>query len=229
MIAYTHKTHPRSRSIKIKIEPSGDVVVVTPQRFSQRRIDAFVSDNAAWIRQQQQKIDRRKEFGVSADHVMLFGKKYSKKLQAHAELQRGVFVHGSQLILNFPEKKEVLTHASTQTTADTHIKRFLKNTASEYIIPRTHQLAEMMQISFGKITLRQQKTRWGSCSSIGNLNFNWRLVHAPIEVIDYVIIHELAHRTHMNHSAAFWQLVAKYDPEHQLHRGWLKRQGMAVG
>ena len=86
-----------------------------------------------------------------------------------------------------------------------------------------------MDINFNSITLREQKTRWGSCSSKGNLNFNWRLVHYRPEIIDYVIIHELAHRTHMNHSAKFWQLVEKYDPEYRKHRGFLKRHGMAVG
>ncbi len=86
-----------------------------------------------------------------------------------------------------------------------------------------------MNTSINKITLRQQKTRWGSCSSAGNLNFNWRLVHYPPEVIDYVIIHELAHRTHMDHSSSFWQLVARYDPDHLKHRNWLKKHGVSVG
>ncbi|MBT3249209.1 MAG: M48 family metallopeptidase [Candidatus Pacebacteria bacterium] len=107
--------------------------------------------------------------------------------------------------------------------------RFLKSTATRYILPRTKQLADKMEIKFGRITLRQQKTRWGSCSSQGNLNFNWRLVHCPTKVIDYVIIHELAHRQHMNHSSSFWGLVRKHDPEYLRNRGWLKRNGLVLG
>jgi predicted metal-dependent hydrolase len=110
----------------------------------------------------------------------------------------------------------------------TVLNRFLKSTASHYIIPRTHQLAEKVGVSIGLISLKQQKTRWGSCSSRGNLNFNWRLVHYQPAIIDYVIVHELAHRLEMNHSAAFWKIVAKYDPEYAKHRGWLKRQGMSL-
>jgi predicted metal-dependent hydrolase len=85
-----------------------------------------------------------------------------------------------------------------------------------------------MDISFGSISLREQKSRWGSCSSLGNLNFNWRLAHHPPAVIDYVIIHELAHRLHMDHSSAFWSVVKKYDPEHLKHQGWLKRRGLQL-
>ena len=83
-----------------------------------------------------------------------------------------------------------------------------------------------MQTSYNKITLRRQKTRWGSCSSKKNLNFNWQLVYFEPKIIDYVIIHELAHLTHMNHSKNFWQLVEKYDPEYKKHVGWLKRNGL---
>lgn len=108
------------------------------------------------------------------------------------------------------------------------LERFLKSTAQVYVIKRTEQLAEKMNVTFKNITLREQSSRWGSCSSAGNLNFNWRLVHAEPNIIDYVIVHELAHRVHMDHSRSFWALVAKFDPEYQIHRGWLKRQGHAL-
>jgi len=108
------------------------------------------------------------------------------------------------------------------------LDRFLKGTAEKYIIPRTHQLAKIMKTDFNRITLRQQKSRWGSCSNKGNLNFNWRLVHYPVKIIDYVIIHELAHITHPNHSKNFWNCVAKFDNEYRKHRGYLKRNGVIL-
>ena len=104
------------------------------------------------------------------------------------------------------------------------LQRFLVGVATKYVVTRTQQLAKVMGIKYGRISIREQRSRWGSCSSRGNLNFNWRLVHFPTEIIDYVIIHELAHRLEMNHSAKFWQIVAKYDPAHRIHRGHLKRQ-----
>ena len=94
------------------------------------------------------------------------------------------------------------------------------------VIPnRTRILASKMHITYNHITIRCQRTRWGSCSSKGNLNFNCLLMLAPEEVLDYVIIHELCHRLEMNHSPAFWKTVAKFQPEYVKHRNWLKNEG----
>jgi hypothetical protein len=225
MIPYTHKTHPRSRSIKIKVENNGEVVVVTPKRISKKTIDGFVEEQATWIQKHIQRISSKKEFSETDTSITIFGKKYPKKTTTDDAEKPGASIKDSHLVLNRPSY--LLNNKPIANTK--YVERFLKNVAQQYIVPRTHQLAKQMNISFANISLKQQKTRWGSCSSQGNLNFNWRLVHAPTEMIDYVIIHELAHRVHMNHSTAFWNLVAKFDPEHREHRGWLKRNGMSVG
>ena len=75
---------------------------------------------------------------------------------------------------------------------------------------RVNHFCKVMDVTVGRITIRNQKTRWGSCSSKGNVNFNYQLYYMPRELMDYVIIHELSHRRHMNHSAEFWQVVEKY-------------------
>lgn len=85
--------------------------------------------------------------------------------------------------------------------------------------------AQSMGVTFGKVTVRCQQTRWGSCSSEGNLNFNCLLMLAPREVLDYVVVHELAHRKQMNHSALFWQEVARECPDYREHLRWLKENG----
>lgn len=78
---------------------------------------------------------------------------------------------------------------------------------------------------YTSITVRDQKSRWGSCSSRGTLSFNYRLIFAPPVILDYVVVHELCHLTHMNHSKDFWNKVASVMPEYEIHREWLKKHG----
>ena len=101
----------------------------------------------------------------------------------------------------------------------------LAREASRIIPARVEHFAAQIGVTYGRITLRCQKTRWGSCSTAGNLNFNVLLMLAPPEVLNYVVIHELCHRLEMNHSARFWDLVTYYDPDQRLHRAWLKEHG----
>lgn len=96
--------------------------------------------------------------------------------------------------------------------------------AKEYIPGRVAYYASLMGVTYGRITIRNQKTRWGSCSSKGNLNFNCRLMLAPKEAIDYVVVHELSHRKKMNHSPAFWAEVEKFFPDYRKWRKYLRTQ-----
>ena len=94
------------------------------------------------------------------------------------------------------------------------------------VIPdRVRYFAPLVGVTWGRITIRNQKTRWGSCSTGGNLNFNCLLLLTPPEVLDYVVVHELCHRKEMNHSARFWAEVSRICPNYQQHRKWLKQNG----
>lgn len=97
--------------------------------------------------------------------------------------------------------------------------------AKQEFTKKTVFYAALMQVSYGRISIRDQRTRWGSCSAAGNLNFNWRLILAPERVLDYVVVHELAHRREMNHSPAFWKLVEQVMPDYRVQRQWLKEYG----
>ena len=92
----------------------------------------------------------------------------------------------------------------------------------ETIEGQVEYYAKIMGITYGRISMRNQKTRWGSCSSNGNLNFNNRLLFVPKELVDYVVVHELAHRKEMNHSNAFWNVVEKYMPDYKERRKKLR-------
>ena len=101
----------------------------------------------------------------------------------------------------------------------------LAEEALKVIPARVEYFARVIGVTYGKITIRNQKTRWGSCSSKGNLNFNCLLMLAPPEVLDYVVVHELCHRKQMNHSKAFWSEVEKVFPDYKEARKWLKEEG----
>lgn len=104
----------------------------------------------------------------------------------------------------------------------------LADKALKYIPERAAYFAKLIGVDYGCITIRNQKSRWGSCSSKGNLNFNCLLMLTPVEVIDYVVVHELCHRKEMNHSQKFWAEVAKIMPDYQEKRKWLKEHGEAI-
>lgn len=225
MHAYELQYSRKARQLRLKITSSGEVVVTAPHLCPRLFIDRFVREHDAWIEEKLALIKEHKNNLTftptqSGESILVFGQTLKLLVDDQREHHIGVRKKGETLV--------VTPVSSTEKSITTALEGFLKSTAEKYIIPRTHHLGKFMKIEFGNITLRQQKSRWGSCSSTGNLNFNWRLVHAPSAVIDYVIIHELAHRKQMNHGAKFWEIVAKYDPEYLKHRGYLKRQGMGL-
>lgn len=104
----------------------------------------------------------------------------------------------------------------------------LADRAIKHIPERVEYFSKIIGVDYGRITIRNQKTRWGSCSSKGNLNFNCLLMLTPEEVIDYVVVHELCHRREMNHSKAFWNEVEKVLPDYKNCKKWLKEEGDSI-
>lgn len=221
MIEYQVQRNSRSRNLRIRITAKAEVIVSAPPRINDTAILRFVTQHSDWINRNLAKIKVRTSH-IRPDELMVFGHTYKKVIHSLDDrtTRHPVFIQGEEL--------HIQPVSSAASSAQRTFETFLKTTAQKYIIPRTKQLAELMGITYAAITLRDQKTRWGSCSSQGGLNFNWRLVQYPTAVIDYVIIHELAHRKEMNHSHRFWAIVAKYDPEYQAHRKWLQRYGSTL-
>ncbi len=228
---YDTRLSTRASRISIKIEPPDKVVVVAPRKASAKTIKRFVESQADWIKAQLIKVKQKQLLIESESQVMIFGKNYQKKYQFNPELPIGIFTNQLSIIFNFPgaDSQQNLTtvNRTLNKTLTKELEIFLKKTARSYLQKQTKILADKMQVSYHSLTLRNQKTRWGSCSSNGNLSLNWRLVHYPSQIIDYVIIHELAHLTHHNHSKKFWQCVAQHDPEFKLHRNYLKKHGVS--
>lgn len=122
-------------------------------------------------------------------------------------------------LAKLPERKPRLTEAELQTLAR-HAKEVLPEIAARY--------APLVGVDYGRITIRAQRTRWGSCSAQGNLNFNCLLMLTPDDVMEYVVVHELCHRKEMNHSSRFWAEVERVLPDYRWSRRWLKENGGAL-
>lgn len=118
-----------------------------------------------------------------------------------------------------PEPEELLTAEAI---------RVLAKEAADYIPERVSFYAEKIGVNYGRITIRNQKSRWGSCSGRGNLNFNCLLMLTPPDIIDYVVVHELCHRLEMNHSPYFWAEVERILPDYKNRRKWLKKEGEKI-
>ncbi len=228
---YTLKRNKSAKNLKIKIDANKSVVVVAHPFVPKFLIDQFVKQHQDWVLKHLEKQQAKPTFN-SKTEVHIFGKQYQKKLEFSLQNKIGMYTKGDNLIFNptsQPELDTLENQKKWEKKFQEKLEQFLKNTANHYIIARTHAISEKMNLKFNKITLKKQKTRWGSCSSQKNLNFNWQLVHFEPKIIDYVIVHELAHLVNMNHSQKFWNLVEKYDPEYKKHVGWLKRNGLNLG
>lgn len=219
---YTLKRHTRSKHIRVRVANSGEVVVTAPKRVSKREIDSFVMQSEDWIARQQQKVRLRKQANPTLDWeenlVSYLGKLYEMRFDPEGEEKIAL---GRKYI-----------HICPVTGLERHVKKtllsWLKLEGSRYITKRTTEVAKAMDVPYGKIRFGQQKSRWGSCSSNGTLSFNWRLVHFKPEIIDYVIVHELAHVKHANHSRDFWALVRRHDKDYKRKRVFLKKQVIVI-
>lgn len=225
---HIHRSQRASR-LTLKFGPQDGLQVVVPSQLSlaPEEIEKLLHSKKHWIlrywlRYPQLALPPKQHF-TDGDLLLYLGRRYPLALTYKSNGKRLV-VQGitpqQQLGVGLPERFRLEQDADAITQA---LEAWYWEQASTYILPRATQLATSHGFRFGKATIRDQKTRWGSCSSQGNLNFNWRLMMAPPEVIDYIILHELCHLKQMNHSRQFWQLVESHCPGYQTQETWLTR------
>jgi len=224
-IPVTVRRSLRARRLSLQIESAKpEMVLVIPRYALSMQIDAFIKEQTPWIEKHwNQALKKaakrpRREYR-DGDQYFYFGETLTLKLIPSvrwtprarvAEDTLEVYLHKAT---SMADGKQAIKKA---------VEDFYKKKAGEVILDRLQYFNEHYSLRYNRVTFRNQKTRWGSCSSAKNLNFNWRLIMAPIEIIDYVVVHELCHLKHMNHSAAFWKLVAEAIPAHKECRKWLK-------
>ena len=128
----------------------------------------------------------------------------------------------------FADNKFYITLTSKEQNPSALCEDFLRRQALDFLTARAKELAAKMEVTFNNLTVKDQKSLWGSCSQKNNLNFSYRLIKMPRAVIDYLIVHELAHLVHFDHSADFWATVEKFIPDYKQHRRWLNNNKYAV-
>ncbi|MDW7674282.1 MAG: M48 family metallopeptidase [Bacillota bacterium] len=136
--------------------------------------------------------------------------------------EKKYWVHNKFMALKVKSKQNI---SQSKTKAPT---KELKLKAQTTIAARVDFYARKLGVEYNRVLIKDQKTRWGSCSNKKNLNFSWRLIMAPSEVLEYVVVHEICHLVYMNHSRDFWQLVAKLFPDYQQQRKWLRDYGQTL-
>ncbi len=213
---YTIVRHPKRRRLSLQITSERELKVLAPLGVSVRKITQFVSKQEDWILQTLEKIPvlDKPQF-QNGETFLYLGDRYPLVLQRGAQteltLNKGcLYLHCDEIAFHSIDKKADM------------LEKWYRLRAKDIIVDRVEIYAEQMGLRPNQIRIKGHRSRWGSCSNKGNLNFNWRLILTPIEVLDYVVVHELAHLVHMNHSASFWQLVAVHCPEYKAHKKWLK-------
>lgn len=206
----------KRKTVAIIVQRDGKVIVRAPLKASERQIRQFVESKIGWIAEkkaqmQDQSPALQKKF-IAGERFPYLGQEYALSV-----------VPGAKAGLRFEAGFSL--NQNSQAEAALLFEKWYKAAARKVLTERVRLYAQKFGLKYQKIRISSARTRWGSCSSRGALSFTWRLVMAPLEVVDYVVVHELAHLRVQNHSAAFWAEVAQMMPDFKRQRDWLKKNG----
>lgn len=206
VIPYTLVKSSRRRTVSIQIGAGGKMTVRCPYYTGKWIVDSFLREKQDWI------------FKHYAEAVR-------KAAVAGGYRDSGFCVDGSKGTGFDAGNRVDDSRSPIQANEDPALVNKHKKYARKIFESRVAYFQQFTGGNYTSITIRDQKTRWGSCSGRGTLSFNWRLILAPPEILDYVVVHELCHLTHMNHSKEFWELVESVIPDYKAKRKWLKENG----
>ena len=212
--------HPRARRYVLRVTSDFEVRVTVPRGGVNASALEFAQRHVAWIRRQlahrRTTPQRPTQWGVGS------------KVLFRGELVAVTVLSGSGgSVVQLGDQQIVL--AVTHGDLRPHLVSHLRQTAFQELPERVRELAAGHQLTVGSVSVRNQRSRWGSCSRHGKICLNWRLVQMPPFVRDYVILHELAHLREMNHSPRFWKTVAQFCPGYPAARVWLKKHRDLLG
>lgn len=212
-VEYAVRRSDDATRARIDVDVHG-VTVVLPAG-ARLRAEELLREKAAWVLEKRRKFARYRErvpertFEPGASFPVL-GR------------ERELVVEPAQRNELTEDAIRLRRSAVAQSSVKRALESFYRSLARTEFTERADRFAPRMGVEYEQIAVRNQKTKWGSCSSNGRLGLNWRLMLAPPRIVDYIVVHELAHLREMNHSEAFWEVVEEFDPEWEQHRAWLR-------
>ncbi len=229
---YTIKRSLRAKKMRLTLKPDGELILVLPKFVPEFVGKIFVQSNLSWIKNKRLKLapvissylNTEIKTGTS---ITLFDQFYYSVRISSTPSIRGRFEQvGEELVLYLrPVAEKSLKIGDSFHREQVRIKylieKFYREQARAYLTERVDYWTNKMGLDYNVIRIKNTTSRWGSCSTKKNLNFNWRIIMAPKAVINYLVIHEVCHLKQMNHSSKFWALVAEYDPKFKDHKKWL--------
>jgi predicted metal-dependent hydrolase len=222
-ITYRHRISRRARRLRFEVRPGNGLEVTTPPGVSVARIEAVMREKTDWITKM---LVRYAQPPLSVVDAPLLSGALLPFAGGHLRLVLESSHVGRHKTTTMEEGTlRVCVESPTQDALRAIMERWYRRQAHYVFAERVAHWNAQLGYHYGRIAIRDQKSRWGSCSRQGNLNFNWRLLLAPLAVLDYIVIHELAHLNEGNHSPRFWALVAAQCPDYREQRAWLRKHG----
>ena len=206
------------KTLSLSINENADLVVRAPHRLSDDEIQKFISEKSDWIDKKQRLVKAHLEDSenqLSSDQCLYLGSLYPLKIDNNNNNAKPISFNGDMFTTANVNRERI----------NLLLKSWYKKRFIEVALPRLSYFSEKHKLKVNQVRVKEQKTLWGSCSSKNNINLNYLLIMAPMKVIDYVIVHELVHTIHKNHSAKFWQKVETIMPNYKDARYWLKENG----
>ena len=204
----------KRKTLSLTINDNAELIIRAPKRLSIEKIQDFINEKENWINRKKRLIENQiKDVTSNHNKLLYLGNLFPIYVEQNASKE--LFFTGEEFIANSIEPDSL----------SLSIKKWYKNKFKEIALPRVAYFANKHHLMVNQVRIKNQKTMWGSCSSKNNINLNYLLLMAPMGVIDYVIVHELVHTIHRNHSTDFWDSVESIMPEFQEHKRWLKKNG----
>ncbi|HHT64186.1 MAG: M48 family metallopeptidase [Bacillota bacterium] len=222
VVSYIIRKSRKAKNVRIVVREGTGLEVVIPETYPVNNIEALLHKKAKWIQNKLKQMEENAALTKTVQDEALtviryLGKEYPIVLILDNSLPIRVELSEDKALLTLPRNEEDVIRRV--------IDAWYRWAAKSFLSERTNFWAQKMGVSYQTIYIRNQKTRWGSCSIKNNLSFNMRIIMAPLEVVDYIIIHELAHLKEMNHSKRFWRVVEEFCPDYKKCLAWLKKFG----